>query len=65
MWNINGLTIEKLIKLIDDLRKYDITVLCKTWLKSLNSYDMNIRGYKAVSVLRARTNRKSKEALAA
>lgn len=36
------LTIDKLIEHVDHFKKFDIILLCETWLKSQHPYDMNV-----------------------
>ena len=54
------MTIEKLIDLTDKFNNYDIVLLCETWLKSNHYYDMNIQGFKSLSVQRSQTNQRAK-----
>ena len=60
MWNINGLSTDKLIEQIDHFKNFDIILLCETWLKPQHPYDMNIQGYKSINITRSPTNVKAK-----
>ena len=61
-WNINGLTCDKLI----DIQSYmlnespDITVLTECWLKSVVSYNLDIKDYVLLNYPRSSMHRKAK-----
>ena len=59
-WNINGLTSKKFIYLFDYFTKYDIILLCETWLKPNHRYNMDIKGYKLISTYRSQLHHKAK-----
>ena len=59
MWNINGLTTDKLIDQIDYFNNFDIILLCETWLKPDHPYDMNIKEFESICISQSSTNRKA------
>ena len=59
-WNINGLTSKKFIYLFDYFTKYDIILLCETWLKPNHRYNMDIKEYKLISTYRSQLHHKAK-----
>ncbi len=59
-WDVNGLTVNKLISLSETINQYDIIFFYETWLKPNYPFNLNVQGYKSHSVCRKQTNRKSK-----
>ena len=49
-----------MIDQVDNFRKYDIFLLCETWLKPQHPYDMNIHGFKCINVCRPQSNKRAK-----
>ena len=57
VWNINGLSVSKLTNLHDCFSKFDMILLCETWISvdSTSSYDLS--DYAKYELRRPKTNK--------
>ncbi len=44
-WNINGLTVDKLVDIQSHISQFDFVVLLEAWLKPGNMYNLSLAGY--------------------
>ena len=62
MWNINGLNATKICGLQRYIRKYDITMLCETWLKESPDYNIEYKNYNCYNKSRKLRSKRVKRA---
>ena len=59
LWNVNGLTAEKLLSIQSLIKKFDFVALLQTWLKENHCYDLSLKGYNLQCFYRTALSRKA------
>ena len=59
LWNVNGLTAEKLLSIQSLITKFDFVALLQTWLKEKHCYDLSLKGYNLQCFYRTALSRKA------
>ena len=59
-WNINGLTVDKLIDIQSCIQQLDFVALLETWLKLGNMYNLSLDGFEVHCLNRESLSRKAR-----